>query len=177
MLHQLYKNISPKQILQEHKFLIQERQSKNKDHVPVRDDFLNKHDVLNISKRLAEDTFQHDVSEAEGVKTWIHRHPELVLFHQEENAVTNSNFILAIQTPWQEEKMITLGHQNVVACDATYGRDKLEVSPTTAFRRAQLPQTDNCRLRFSLPGKLGVLIRDICIVLWSAVFVLHLAGV
>jgi hypothetical protein len=128
VLHQLYKNISPKQILQEHKFLILERQSKNKDHVPVRDDFLNKHDVLNISKRLAEDTFQHDVSEAEGVQTWIQRHPELVLFYQEENSVTNSSFILAIQTPWQEEKMITLGHQNVVACDATYGQGKLEFS-------------------------------------------------
>ncbi|CAM6085123.1 unnamed protein product [Calypogeia fissa] len=128
VLHQLYKNISPKQILQEHKCLIQERNAKNKDHVPVRDDFLNKHDVLNISKRLAEDTFQHDVSEAEGVKTWIQRHPELVLFFQEENSMTNSSFILAIQTPWQEEKMITLGHQNVVACHATYGRDKLEFS-------------------------------------------------
>ncbi|BBN19715.1 hypothetical protein MPTK1_8g13000 [Marchantia polymorpha subsp. ruderalis] len=128
VLHQLYKNVSPKQILQEHKLVIQERQSKNKDHVPVRDDFLNKHDVLNISKRLAEDTFQHDVSEAEGVQTWIQRHPELVLFYQEENSSSNLSFILAIQTPWQEEKMITLGHQNVVACDATYGTDKFAFS-------------------------------------------------
>ncbi|KAL3699403.1 hypothetical protein R1sor_017425 [Riccia sorocarpa] len=128
VLHQLYKNVSPKQILQEHKLLIQERQAKNKDHVPVRDDFLNKHDVLNISKRLAEDTFQHDVSETEGVKTWIQRHPELVLFYQEENSSSNLSFILAIQTPWQEEKMITLGHQNVVACDATYGTGKFAFS-------------------------------------------------
>lgn len=176
VLHQLYKNVSPKQILQEHKLVIQERQSKNKDHVPVRDDFLNKHDVLNISKRLAEDTFQHDVSEAEGVQTWIQRHPELVLFYQEENSSSNLSFILAIQTPWQEEKMITLGHQNVVACDATYGTDKFAVSDfyitdfSVICRRIGLfshllpPLSANCQLL------------QYCFVVY-AVLVLHTFGV
>jgi hypothetical protein len=36
----------------------------------------------------------------------------------------NMLFILGIQTPWQREMMIELGHQGSVAIDATFGTNE-----------------------------------------------------
>ena len=123
----LQRGFTPTQVMERHIHDLHTMQEKDLSRSMNRDDFLFVKDIINISNKLAGYTYQlHDL-DAKSTRHWCTQNYAITFAYQEQDSMTNTPFILGIQTPWQKDMCRKYGHDNVLAMDSTFGTNKYKV--------------------------------------------------
>ncbi|KAH7299170.1 hypothetical protein KP509_25G075900 [Ceratopteris richardii] len=109
------------QVFDRHVRALHERRQRNLSYEISRDDFLTPKDVSNIAKHLACLRQEVDNEDALSVRLWCLLNKQDVFIYQEQRAEENVHFILGLQTDWQLELMLKLGHGRLIAMNSTLG--------------------------------------------------------
>lgn len=123
---------SPAQVMVQHKARIKELAL---DNAKVeRDTFVLPSDIQILSNKRGEEMWQKHPKDPMSVRMWMQENPNSVFFYQEHcdfdlNMIspTEIPFTIGIQTEWQREMMLRLGHLRAVSCEATLGTNKNKV--------------------------------------------------
>ena len=125
--------LSPAQIMQQHTKEVRELALSN--GVVTRNTFLLPIDVRNICQKRAEELWEKHPSDPISVRMWVMKNPENVFYYQEHSLLdinsqvqNNSPFTLGIQSEWQLEMMVKLGHNSALSIDSTFGTSQTRVS-------------------------------------------------
>lgn len=129
----LYRGFTPHQVMERHIQDLHALQIRDPKLSLTRDDFLSMRDVVNISSKLAVDMYQLHEDDAESTRRWCIQNGEMTFIYQEQDSLTNMEFILGIQTPWQKEMCRKFGDGNLLAMDATFGTNKYKVCTLLLF--------------------------------------------
>lgn len=91
-----------------------------------RDFLLNFRDIDNRRTRLEKQLWKFTDDDAQNVRLLYMLHREDFLLYQEQGDA--KAFIAVVQTKWQREKLLQLGHNNAILMDATFNTNKHKVT-------------------------------------------------
>jgi hypothetical protein len=99
-----------------------------------KDMFLIKQDVMVLSRKLAQKTYQLHKNNSKSVCMWVQQNTNSMFYYQEigvevDGGLIGQNmfFTLGIQTLWQREMMIGHGHQGGFVINVTFGTNEKKV--------------------------------------------------
>eukprot|EP01018_Ginkgo_biloba_P001729 Gb_02363 [translate_table: standard] len=83
------------------------------------DDFFVE-DIINIFNRCSQETFQLHTKDSMSTNLWVRTSK---VFYQKP-VDDQTTFIIGLQTPWMHEMMVKFSHNNLIAMDSTFNKNK-----------------------------------------------------
>ncbi|KAL3679348.1 hypothetical protein R1sor_022304 [Riccia sorocarpa] len=121
----LRSRVTPAEIILEHQEQIAEvtrKSSRGEGLLWSRDMQLTSIDIRNVQARLRKDGQLYHQEDGQAIRQWTERHPEHVIYYQEQNRKKDKSFCLVFRTPWMLKNMAVYGQEGAVAMDATHER-------------------------------------------------------
>lgn len=81
--------------------------------------------VQKLGMIIKRSTHELDLDDQASIRMWVEKNTKSVFFYQD--STETDPFILGIQTEWQLQRMIRFSHQSILACDSSFGINKLKV--------------------------------------------------
>ena len=135
---QLCSQLHPRAILEKNRKRMKQQYGSIKqlgeDPQRWRDYSLTMQDVANIQAAHVSPSWQLHPDDATSVHAWACSHPEWVLHYQQQISSSQQPFILALQSSWQFDYM--LSHPLVLVMDSTFGTNKHRVAPCASLESA-----------------------------------------
>ncbi|KAL3690906.1 hypothetical protein R1sor_004557 [Riccia sorocarpa] len=115
------------EILAEHRQRIASvvRQEENGENSKwTRDMQLSSADIRNIQARLRREGHVYHQDDANAVRQWTQRYPELIIHYQEQSRKLNTPFSLVFCSQWMLKCLAEFGHRKAICLDATHGTNR-----------------------------------------------------